>query len=98
MIGRLRLDRLASLIRSKNAGPFQLTFDIVFSDPALYEEVKSSHVLNGALIARLYDCDGDSVQFFEWTTSSRSRPRFRCAASRATSVTLICTVGSSMPL
>ncbi len=61
----MRLDRLASLVRSKNAGPFQLTFDILFSDAAVYEEVKASQVLNAALIARLYDCEVESVQFFE---------------------------------
>jgi hypothetical protein len=60
----MRLDRLASLVRSKNAGPFQLTFDVLFSDPKRYEDVKVSGVLNAALIARLYDCDVESVQFF----------------------------------
>jgi hypothetical protein len=29
------------------------------------QAVKSSKVLNAALIARLYDCDVESVQFFE---------------------------------
>jgi uncharacterized protein DUF4387 len=61
----MRLDRMASLVRSKNAGPFQLTFDIMFTEAAVYERVKSSKVLNAALIARLYDCELDSVQFFE---------------------------------
>ena len=61
----MRLDRLASLVRSKNAGPFQLTFDIMFIEADVYERVKSSKVLNASLIARLYDCALDSVQFFE---------------------------------
>ncbi len=61
----MRLDRLASLVRSKNAGPFQLTFDIMFSEAAVYKRVKASKVLNAPLIARLYDCELSSVQFFE---------------------------------
>jgi len=61
----VRLDRLASLVRSKNAGPFQLTFDIMFTGADVYQRVKSSKVLNASLIARLYDCELDSVQFFE---------------------------------
>jgi hypothetical protein len=61
----VRLDRLASLVRSKNAGPFQLTFDIMFADATTYERVKASNVLNASLIARLYDCQINSVQFFE---------------------------------
>jgi len=36
------LARLAKLIRSKNAGPFELTFDIMFEDAATYERVKRS--------------------------------------------------------
>ena len=36
------LAELARLIRSKNAGPFELTFDIMFDDAATYERVKRS--------------------------------------------------------
>jgi Domain of unknown function (DUF4387) len=61
----MRLDRLASLIRSKNAGPFQLTFDIMFTEAAVYEHVKASQVLNASLIAKLYECELNAVQFFE---------------------------------
>jgi uncharacterized protein DUF4387 len=61
----MRLDRLASLVRSKNAGPFQLTFDIMFTEAAVYQRVKASRVLNAALIATLYGCELDSVRFFE---------------------------------
>lgn len=48
------LGELATLIRSKNAGPFWLTFDILFDDPAHYERVWSSGVISSALIAHLY--------------------------------------------
>ena len=40
------LRELAQVIRSKNAGPFELTFDIIFDRQAAYEEVKKS-VLDG---------------------------------------------------
>lgn len=33
---------LARLIRSKNAGPFQLTFDVMFDEQAVYQRVKDS--------------------------------------------------------
>jgi Domain of unknown function (DUF4387) len=61
----VRLAQLASLIRSKNAGPFLLTFDILFRDPEVYGRVRASKALDAALIARLYHCDVASVQFFE---------------------------------
>ena len=47
---------IASLIRSKNAGPFTLTFDIMFRDLASYRRVKDSGALNPATFARLYRC------------------------------------------
>jgi Domain of unknown function (DUF4387) len=61
----MRLAQVASLIRSKNAGPFLLTFDILFRDPEVYRRVKASRVLDAPLIARLYDCELASVRFFE---------------------------------
>ena len=45
------LATLAKVIRSKNAGPFELTFDIMFDDVAKYERVKASGVINAARIA-----------------------------------------------
>jgi hypothetical protein len=60
----MKLSELTSLIRSKNAGPFNLTFDIMFDDKANYERVKRSGVLNAALIAKLYGCSPNAVRFF----------------------------------
>ena len=41
----LPLSELADIVRSKNAGPFRITFDILFSDPARYRLVRDSHAL-----------------------------------------------------
>ena len=38
------LAEIADEIRSKNAGPFELTFDILFDDERTYQKVKSSGV------------------------------------------------------
>ena len=43
-----------TLVRSKNAGPFVLTFDFMFRDQAAYEHVRDSGVLTAELFARLY--------------------------------------------
>jgi hypothetical protein len=56
---------IAHLIRSKNAGPFTLTFDILFADLASYQRVKDSGALNPAAFAELYRCSIDKVRFFE---------------------------------
>ena len=45
---------LASVIRTKNAGPFIITADIIFDDPTKYERVKTSGVITREHVARLY--------------------------------------------
>ena len=50
----MKLAHLAQVIRSKNAGPFELTFDILFSDLETFQRVKDSGVITRELVARLY--------------------------------------------
>src|SRR5512134_3948338 len=52
---------LAKVIRSKNAGPFELTFDVMFDDPVAYELVKRSGVINVPRIAQIYNVRHDDV-------------------------------------
>jgi hypothetical protein len=61
-----RLADLASLIRSKNAGPYQLTFDIMFDDPDKFERVRASRVLSPALFAEIYRVDEGKVVYTEY--------------------------------
>lgn len=49
-----KLKDLAKVIRSKNAGPFEITFDVIFSDLLRYKKVKKSGVLTQELICQLY--------------------------------------------
>ena len=48
------LRHLAQIIRSKNAGPFEITFDILFAERADYLRARDSQVLSEALVCRLY--------------------------------------------
>jgi Domain of unknown function (DUF4387) len=61
----MKLADLATLIRSKNAGPFFLTFDIMFSDVEHYQLVTESRLLNRQSFAELYRCPPGSVRCFE---------------------------------
>lgn len=45
---------LAVLVRSKNAGPFWLTFDVMFNDEAVYKRVRDSQVINVKDVARSF--------------------------------------------
>jgi hypothetical protein len=60
----MRLADLAAMVRSKNAGPFVLTFDIMFDDVATYRRVKESGALSRETISRLYGVAAERVQFF----------------------------------
>ena len=61
----MKLADIAALIRSKNAGPFTLTFDIMFADQESYDRVKNSGVLTQASFAKLYRCPEEKVRFFQ---------------------------------
>ncbi len=58
------LAELARLIRSKNAGPFELTFDVMFEDEATYRRVRDSGAFTREEVARLYGLTADRVRFF----------------------------------
>ena len=60
----MQLYELASLIRSKNAAPFTLTFDILFNDEENYTRVRDFGVLNAQSFARLYGVSDNTVRFF----------------------------------
>lgn len=49
-----RIAEIARVCKSKNAGPFELTIDVVFDDADTFRRVKATDVLCPALFARLY--------------------------------------------
>ncbi len=55
------LSTLAKVIRSKNAGPFELTFDIMFDDARIYERVKAAQVITRERIAAAYRIPEEDV-------------------------------------
>lgn len=56
-----RLLELCSLIRSKNAGPFWLTFDVVARDHDAHQRIVASGVLTAELFTRLYGVASEDV-------------------------------------
>jgi hypothetical protein len=61
----MKLWESASLIRSKNAGPFVLTLDIMFSDRATYEKVRDSGMVTAEVVAAAYDAPLEDVDGYE---------------------------------
>ena len=59
-----KLRDLAKVIRSKNAGPFEITFDVMFPDRSTFDHVERSNVLTRELICRMYQVTLDDVVAF----------------------------------
>jgi len=57
---------LASILRSKNAGPLNITFDIIFSDKKIFNRVKNSKVINKKLISKLYKIAEEDILIMEF--------------------------------
>ncbi|NPV44758.1 MAG: DUF4387 domain-containing protein [Firmicutes bacterium] len=77
------LKDIAKVIRSKNAGPFEMTLDIIFKNKEDYEKVKASGVITKELIAGLYNLPAEKVLAFVYfdaanaikATLPRQRPQ-----------------------
>jgi hypothetical protein len=62
--GMAKLKDIAQLIRSKNAGPFNLTFDFMFDRLEDYLRVKKSGVINQKLFAEIYGTPVKDVEIY----------------------------------
>lgn len=83
-----RLRDLAKLIRSKNAGPFELTVDVMLPDRATYERVVASGALDTAHAAAAFRTDPDKVQVFNYAPANAVKitvPRFAVSGDPADS-------------
>lgn len=60
----MTLGEVATLIRSKNAGPFMLTIDIMFDDPAVFRRVVDSGVMQPATLAEQFGVDPATLALY----------------------------------
>jgi len=60
-----RLGDLATIIRSKNAGPFWVTIDVFLPDAETFERVRLSALTDPVAVGTLYATPPESVQVFE---------------------------------
>ena len=61
-----KLRDIAKACKSKNAGPFEITIDVMFEDPKTFEAVRRTGVISPALFARLYRVPESAIQFTEY--------------------------------
>ena len=64
MTKTVKLVDLAKTIRSKNAGNYFLTFEVIFDDFETYRKVKKTGVINKDLIAGIYGIPVEKVTHF----------------------------------
>ena len=61
------LKDISNVIRSKNAGPFELTLDVMLKDQEMFEALRAANVINKQVIAELYqipEADVISIVYF----------------------------------
>jgi len=51
----------ADVIRSKNSGPYELTFDIIFKEQDIFEKFANLNIMTKTVFAQLYNIDADDV-------------------------------------
>lgn len=56
----------AKVIRSKNAGPYELTFDIMFKNKEFYEMFKSQQIINRKQMAGVLKIDESDILNLVW--------------------------------
>jgi hypothetical protein len=63
-MGNVSIRDICTVIRSKQAGPFRLTFDLLFKTKQLYEIVKMSGAISKRQIADLYQIPEEKITDF----------------------------------
>ena len=64
----MRLADQLAVVRSKNSGPYELTFDLIFKEAAVYARVKEQRAVDEELVKRLYhlaDADILGIHYFD---------------------------------
>lgn len=78
-----KLKDIAQLIRSKNAGPFNITFDFMFDRFEDYARVRDSGAINAQLFTNLYGTPAEDVEIYNVDAAraikaSIPRPYIQC--------------------
>jgi len=81
------LGDLAKLVRSKNAGPFWLTIDIMFDDAQAYRRARDAEIVNRAAIARLYNRNPADIIVVNHDTALAIKVSFPVLKAQAPSTT-----------
>jgi hypothetical protein len=82
-------------VRSKNAGPFWLTIDIMFDDAQAYRRARDAEIVNRAAIARLYNRNPADIIVVNHDTALAIKVSFPVPRVPAPSTTATSTGGNN---
>lgn len=65
-----KLWQVTKLIRSKNSGPFELTFDVIFKDRASYERTRDARIISAEWFAKTYRLAPELVSIINYDAAN----------------------------
>lgn len=66
------LGELATVIRSKNSGPYEITFDVMFDRESIYRAVKNADILSTGAVAEMFDIPAEHVVYSGFFDQARA--------------------------
>lgn len=68
----MKLREIAKVVRSKNAGPYLMTFDVMFANRETFNGVRAAGRLTAAAVASIYNVSPNQIigfQFYEFANA-----------------------------
>ena len=66
------LKDVANVIRSKNAGPYELTLDVMLKDDEMFAKLRQADIINKQTIAQLYRIPEEDVLSIVYFANARA--------------------------
>ena len=69
---KVTLKDIANVIRSKNAGPYELTLDVLLKDDEVFNKLREADIINKDTIAQLYRIPVEDVLSIVYFPNARA--------------------------
>jgi hypothetical protein len=66
------LKEISNVIRSKNAGPYELTLDVMLKDDEMFAKLQQADIINKKVIAQLYRIPEEDVLSIVYFANARA--------------------------
>ena len=60
----MKLKHCTKLVRSKNAGPFVLTIDVMFESADMFDRCVEQNILSAQNVAKIYGIEPEKIAIF----------------------------------